>query len=82
MSFGCCFSSCLRDIDRPVLTPSLPQPVKFPGCKKKKKKKSEHTLPETVYFFGSVTSLHSVLCALTEIPSPANGQEQYIFSVL
>ena len=42
------------------LTPSLPQPVKFLG-------QILHTQLQTVYFFGSITNLLSILYVLMEI---------------
>ena len=56
-------------------------PFTAPACKISGLKKKK-TLPQTVKKIGSMTSLHSILCALMKILSPANGQEQYISSVL
>ena len=50
------------------LTPSLSQPVKFPGWK-------VHTCtPPDAVFDGPITNLHSALCILLEIPLCAHAK--------
>ena len=55
-------------LDFIVLTPSLPQPVKFLGWK------VNTYIPADSIFDGPVTNLLSTLCILTEILSPAHAK--------
>ena len=53
-----------------ILTPSLPQPVKFPGRK-------VHTyMPANSIFDGPIANLFLILCVLIEVLSRAHAKEE------